>query len=64
MSCILAVCCDYSFHVGITWWSDIVAADMEILTKSKGINSFKMFMAYKGVFQLDDHQVINNIFSN
>ncbi|EDV28692.1 uncharacterized protein TRIADDRAFT_63495 [Trichoplax adhaerens] len=52
------VCCDYSLHVGITWWSDIVAEDMEILTKSKGINSFKMFMAYKGVYQLDDHELL------
>ena len=30
------VCCDYSFHVGITWWSDKVASDMEVLVKEKG----------------------------
>lgn len=60
--------CDYSFHVAITWWSEEVAKDMEILTRDygnttrlvvsndarPGINSFKTFMAYKGVFQLDD----------
>lgn len=30
------VCCDYAFHVGITWWSDKVRQEMETLTKEKG----------------------------
>ena len=30
------VCCDYGFHVAITWWSDKVAEDMETLTKERG----------------------------
>lgn len=30
------VCCDYAFHVGITWWSEEVAKDMEVLVKEKG----------------------------
>lgn len=30
------VCCDYGFHVGITWWSEQVAKDMEVLVKEKG----------------------------
>lgn len=49
--------CDYSFHVAVTWWSEQVAKEMEILTQEKGINSFKMFMAYKGVFQLTDEEL-------
>jgi dihydropyrimidinase len=28
--------CDYSFHVAVTWWSDKVAEEMEVLTKAKG----------------------------
>jgi hypothetical protein len=31
-----AVVCDYSFHVAVTWWSDQVAREMEILTKEHG----------------------------
>jgi len=48
------VCCDYAFHVAVTWWSDQVKKEMEILTKEKGINSFKSFMAYKDVMMLND----------
>uniref|UniRef100_A0A3P8TW34 Dihydropyrimidinase n=1 Tax=Amphiprion percula TaxID=161767 RepID=A0A3P8TW34_AMPPE len=51
------VCCDYSLHVAVTWWSDKVKEEMETLTKEKGINSFKMFMAYKDVFMLQDDQL-------
>ncbi|KAI6654773.1 Dihydropyrimidinase [Oopsacas minuta] len=52
------VCCDYSLHVAITWWSDQVGKDMEVLVREEGVNSFKMFLAYKDVFQLSDHELI------
>ncbi|UYV65776.1 DPYS [Cordylochernes scorpioides] len=41
------VCCDYGLHVAVTHWSEDVEKDMEILTRDKGVNSFKMFLAYK-----------------
>ena len=31
------VCCDYSFHVGVTWWSEQVRAEMETLVAEKGV---------------------------
>ena len=74
------VCCDYSFHVGVTWWSDQVCSEMATLVAEKGVciflvgvqelfhtfssrvssgvNSFKMFTAYKDVFMLRDDEVI------
>ena len=30
---------------------------MEELVKNRGINSFKMFMTYKGVFMLNDDEI-------
>lgn len=30
---------------------------METLVREKGVNSFKMFMAYKDVFMLRDHEL-------
>lgn len=54
------VCCDYGLHVAVTKWSDSVKEEMEILTKEKGINSFKFFMAYKDLkIQLSDEYLIN-----
>lgn len=32
---------------------------MDELTKVHGINSFKMFMAYKGVYMLEDSDLYN-----
>ncbi|XP_078334734.1 dihydropyrimidinase-like isoform X2 [Crassostrea virginica] len=51
------VCCDYALHVGVTWWGDQVAKEMETLCTEKGINSFKMFLAYKDVFMLNDDEL-------
>ncbi|OWK04140.1 DPYS, partial [Cervus elaphus hippelaphus] len=48
------VCCDYSLHVAVTWWSDEVKEEMKILTQDKGVNSFKMFMAYKDMYMVRD----------
>ena len=31
--------------------------EMEELVKNRGVNSFKMFMAYKDVFMLDDNDL-------
>jgi dihydropyrimidinase len=51
------VCCDYSFHVCVTWWSEQVSREMAILVNDKGINSFKTFMAYKDLFMLNDAEL-------
>ncbi|KAL5273694.1 DPYS family protein [Megaselia abdita] len=52
------VCCDYAFHVGLTWWSKSVSNEMKTLCEEHGINSFKMFMAYKGLYQLNDTEML------
>jgi len=53
------VCCDYGLHMAVTHWSDKVAEEMKIVTGEEfGINSFKVFMAYKDVLMLEDDQII------
>ncbi|MCU1383354.1 MAG: D-hydantoinase [Acidobacteria bacterium] len=44
---------DYGFHMIITELNDQVEGEMDALV-TQGITSFKLFMAYPGVFMLDD----------
>ncbi|XP_034117961.1 dihydropyrimidinase-like isoform X1 [Drosophila sulfurigaster albostrigata] len=53
------VCCDYGLHVGITWWSKSVSEEVAILCKELGVNSLKMFMADKGVYMLNDSELLD-----
>jgi dihydropyrimidinase len=52
--------CDYSFHVAITWWDQQVFEEMETVVREKGINSFKHFMAYKGMIMLNDDEMYSS----
>ncbi len=49
---------DYSFHVAVTWWDDSVHEDMGTLVRDHGVNSFKHFMAYKGVMMATDEILV------
>lgn len=52
------VCCDYSLHVAITSWSPKVKEEMGTLVKDHGVNSFKMFMAYRDQYMIRDPELI------
>ncbi|HXG87328.1 MAG TPA: dihydropyrimidinase [Vicinamibacterales bacterium] len=47
---------DYGFHMIITELTDQVEEEMDALVK-QGVTSFKLFMAYPGVFMLDDASI-------
>jgi dihydropyrimidinase len=47
---------DYGFHMIITDLNDRTEAEMDALV-SQGVSSFKLFMAYPGVFMLDDASI-------
>jgi dihydropyrimidinase len=52
------VCCDFGLHAAVTWWDQkLVGDEMEKLCNSYGVTSFKMFMAYKGLFMLNDSEL-------
>ncbi|XP_076584296.1 dihydropyrimidinase-related protein 1 isoform X1 [Chaetodon auriga] len=50
-------CCDYSLHVDIPQWNESVKDELELLVHEKGINSFQVYMAYKGVYQMSDSEL-------
>jgi len=47
---------DYGFHMIVTDLNDRTEAEMDALV-SQGVTSFKLFMAYPGVFMLDDGSI-------
>lgn len=51
-------CCDFAFHSAVYNFDEKVAKDMEVLTKEKGVNSFKAFMAYKDSLMIKDEDMI------
>src|SRR2546428_12530910 len=48
--------CDYAFHCIITELGDTQLKEMNALV-GEGVTSFKLFMAYPGVFMLDDASI-------
>ena len=51
-------CCDFSFHTAVSRWDDKVEKELEVLVREKGINSVKMYMAYKDELMLKDQDMI------
>src|SRR5438105_298694 len=45
---------DYSFHMIVTDLPDAGLGEMDALVRNEGVTSFKLFMAYPGVFMVDD----------
>ena len=45
---------DYGFHMIVTELPDAGLEEMDRLVRDEGITSFKLFMAYPGVFMVDD----------
>ncbi|RMH54675.1 MAG: dihydropyrimidinase [Candidatus Hydrogenedentota bacterium] len=48
--------CDYTYHAAVTDWNDQIAEEIPRVVKERGINSFKIFLAYYGVFGLNDDE--------
>jgi dihydropyrimidinase len=47
---------DYGFHMILREFNDSLAKEMKDLVQ-EGVSSFKLFMAYPGVFMMDDSQI-------
>lgn len=53
-------CIDYSFHVALTDPVETSVREIPLLIK-EGVTSLKIFMAYKGVFQVDDSTFLKTL---
>lgn len=49
---------DYGFHMAITDWNKSVAKEMTAMVHNEGIPSFKLYMAYKNILQVDDGAIL------
>jgi dihydropyrimidinase len=52
--------CDFSFHMGVTRFDDQTAEQLREIVR-RGISSFKIFLAYKGAFGLDDAELYRTL---
>jgi dihydropyrimidinase len=52
--------CDFSFHMGVSHFDDKTAVQIREIVR-RGISSFKVFLAYKGFFGLDDTELYRTL---
>ena len=52
---------DYAFHLTIADGRDETMREIPQLIQREGVNSFKVFMAYKGVLQVDDETIFKTL---
>ena len=52
--------CDFTFHMGVTRFDDRSEKQLREIVK-RGISSFKIFLAYKGAFGVDDAELYRTL---
>jgi dihydropyrimidinase len=52
--------CDFSFHMGVTRFDAATEAQLREIV-ARGISSFKVFLAYKGAFGIDDTELYRTL---
>ena len=52
--------CDFTFHMGVTKFDDKAEKQLREIVK-RGISSFKIFLAYKGAFGIDDTELYHTL---
>jgi dihydropyrimidinase len=53
--------CDYTFHMGVTRFDDGTAEVLREIVAEEGITSFKVFLAYKGAFGIEDAELYQTL---
>ena len=52
--------CDFTFHMGVTKFDAATAGQLREIVR-RGISSFKIFLAYKGAFGIDDTELYQTL---
>jgi dihydropyrimidinase len=52
--------CDFTFHMGVTKFDETTEGQLREIVK-RGISSFKIFLAYKGAFGIDDTELYRTL---
>ena len=50
-------CCDYSFHQSVVRFDDLAMGQLRELVAEHGVQSFKVFLAYKGALDIGDTEL-------
>ena len=53
--------CDYTFHMGVTRFDAGTADALRTIVEDEGISSFKVFLAYKGAFGIEDTELYQTL---
>ncbi len=53
-------CCDYTYHMGVTRFDEATAEQLRAIVAA-GVSSFKIFLAYKGAFGIDDTELYKTL---
>jgi dihydropyrimidinase len=52
--------CDFTFHMGVTRFDPAAESQLREIVK-RGLSSFKIFLAYKGAFGIDDTELYHTL---
>jgi len=50
-------CCDYTFHLAVVRFDEIAKTQLRELVSNEGVQSFKIFLAYKGALDISDEHL-------
>lgn len=53
--------CDYTFHMGVTRFDASTPAALKAIVAEEAVTSFKVFLAYKGAFGIDDTELYQTL---
>ncbi|HJN71216.1 MAG TPA: dihydropyrimidinase [Phycisphaerales bacterium] len=51
-------CCDYTFHLAVVRFDELAKEQLRKLVANEGVQSFKIFLAYKGALNISDENLL------